>query len=112
MKASGHDIVAFFTSEWPEHYYVDDSELTACEDGIFAGEDVTNLLPLEDKYELDRFGFLCSTEGPDAKVPSLATYFKRWNLARTHITISITLPKEDETAVRQYLATIPTVKIL
>jgi hypothetical protein len=92
-KALGVDIVAFFDSEWPEGWYVDDSVLSCSEGGIFSDDNDSVSLPLSDKYNLEEFGYLCSGTG-EAGI-SLTTFFNRWKKEKTTDTMIVEVPKKD-----------------
>jgi hypothetical protein len=95
-KVIGADIVAFFDSEWPEEWYVDDGTLTCFEGKIINDADRNTYegLPLSDKYDLAEFGELMSSSQV-TEPPSLATFFNRWKKAQTTVTLLVDVPKEE-----------------
>lgn len=105
MKILGADIAAFFESEWPEDYYVDDSNKTVINGKIFADDDTSesNPLLLDEKYELRDFGELCfySETGP-----TLASFYGKWKKAQTTVTMIVKAPKEKEQDIREFLNTV------
>lgn len=105
-KAIGSDIVAFFASEWPEDWYVDDGTLTAFDGDIVENENEKVHLPLSDKYDLSDFGFLCG-----AGSLSLSAFFNRWKKEQTMETRVVEFPKDRAGFVLANLATLG-VKVL
>lgn len=100
MKVLGAELVAFFESEWPEDYYVDDSVKTVVDGNIFADKDDLwkNPLPLDEKYELSDFGELYSNSGT-----TLTSFFSKWKKAQTIVTVVVLVPKEKEGDFRAML---------
>ena len=92
-KVLGSDIVAFFDSEWPKEWYVDDGTLSAYDGDIVADDNDTVHLPLSEKYDLDDFGFLCG-----AGNTSLTTFFNRWKKVQTTETLIVEIPKGQRDA--------------
>lgn len=102
-RALGHEIVEFFASEWPEHYYVDDSELWVEGGRIVASPGMKGAsLPLNSKYELNQFGVLCFEEG----VPNITLngFFARWRKKKLEQTIAITFDKTKQSEVMEFLS--------
>lgn len=104
-KVIGAEIVAFFDSEWPEEWYVDDGTLTCFEGKIINDADPNTLggMPLEDKYDLDDFGVLLSSSRV-TEPPSINTFFKRWKKDLTTVTLIVEVPKDALRDAVQYIA--------
>ena len=104
-KFLGAEIVAFFDSEWPEEWYVDDGTLTCFEGKIINDADANTFagLPLEDRYDLDDFGVLLSSSRV-TEPPSINTFFKRWKKALTTVTLVVDVPKDALRDATLYLA--------
>lgn len=102
MKVLGADIAAFFESEWPEDYYVDDSNKTVINGKIFYDTDASesNPLPLDEKYNLSDFGYLCFYS---EKGPTLASFYEKWKKSQATITLIVDVPKEKELELSDYL---------
>lgn len=99
MKVLGVDLIAFFESEWPKGYYVDDSSKTVSDGQIFNDEDdsLSNPLPLDNKYELNDFGTLCFY---DETGPTLASFFGKWKELQSTVTLIVQSPKDKEKEIR------------
>jgi hypothetical protein len=97
-KAYGYEIVDFFRNAWPEKHFVDDTSLTiAGETGsqIFDGEDehCTRPLPLDEKYDLDRFGVILHEDTGEGE--SLERFFLRWKRRKSVATLQVDVPREQ-----------------
>lgn len=104
-KAIGSEIVDFYNNGWPDGYYSDDSELSVTDDGQIVREDGdsnSGSLPLTDKYDLVRFGWIFSEKGLEAR--NFSYFFNKWKKAKTTMTLVIEISKDKEQAVRDLLA--------
>lgn len=97
MKALGTTIREFFKDEnWPRGYYLDDSEVDFYDDGG------NWILDDAKEYDLAHCGYLAPDGNTDTQgeVVSFSVMFRRWLKVQTHVTISVSVPKEKEMAVR------------
>jgi hypothetical protein len=102
MQVLGSDLIAFMNADWPENYYLDDGDLTVVDDKIIDDNNESLVLPLTEKYDLDRFGFLASTNFSE-DVPTLTTFFRRWQKEQTTRSLVISFDKDREPEIREAL---------
>ena len=128
-KLTGHEILAFFSADWPSNYYVDDCELSAITGptmdvgngvntpGIYDEEKDPNLqspLPLDDKYDLSRFGVLCDANNGGLKLArkTLQGFYLQWNQEQSTVAITLRVDKDQEADVRAVLTKMKGVRVL
>jgi hypothetical protein len=104
MKALGQDIFDFYSEDgsWPKGFYYDpptdepSSEIT--------NDDGTIALDPNEKYDLGLFEYVCSEEDDDTvSVPSFAKMFRKWKDARTYMTVTLRIPKDQTDKVLEML---------
>ena len=105
MKATGAEIKDFYDNGWPEGYYVEDVELE------YIGNQDEWLLEPGTKYDLKLMGMLCPNEIPQgvhySEISiSFESAFKAWRKKSTTVTFGVTIPKEQEAALRDFVKTL------
>ena len=111
-KATGYEIVDFYSNGWPEGYYSDESELSVTDSGeivVEGGPENQTGLPLAEKYDLSRFGCIISEKGDVAT--DFSYFFNRWKRHQTTTTIVVQVAKSDEAGFRD-LMKINAIKII
>src|SRR5271156_579598 len=99
MNVLGIEIVEFFKSDWPEGWFIDNDELEVTDKDTISDADGKEY-SLSNKYDLDRFGSLCSY---DEDTPTLSSYFRKWKKEKTHVTFIIEIEKSREVEIRTLL---------
>lgn len=98
-KAVGYEIVEFYQQGWPDKHYVDDCDLDVTEDGKIVPSFDSPLYrerdnpeqPLDEKYELNRFGVIIHEDSGEHQ--DFAYFFNKWKKAKETATIVVTVPK-------------------
>lgn len=97
----GSEIVDFYDNGWPDNYHNDDSELTIVDGKIIMEDGPPGDFPLNEKYELYRFGVIIADDYGVTR--DFSYFFNKWKKAKTTITMVIEIPRVQEANIRLLL---------
>lgn len=97
--AFGRDIKEFWTTAWPEGFFVDDMNEEIVDDG-----NGTPILEDDEEYDLDLFGYLAEHEpGEKDNSGPFSKFFSKWLKSRDYKVISVQVPKDRADHVKKEL---------